>query len=235
MANINDDDEPMDSDTQSNSDDDNDSDFSGGDGDSTIGGDDDDLDLENDNDNNDSDNDNDSDNEKGSDNDDDNKSDTSEIHINRKAGPIAVKRQKKAATRALVEDEDADIGAYLQKFDIPTHQQLLAKHHPELASINPQEMYALAKVVRDNTGKIIDPLHTTVPFITKYERTHVIGVRASQLEHGNPPFIELADNVIDSHTIALMEYNEKQLPFIIARPMPAGGVEYWHINDLERV
>lgn len=177
-------------------------------------------------------------------------SDASEIHVNRALTKGKQKKandkkndqkndqkanKKKNQSRPLAEDDDDDMENYLQKFDVAAHQQVLNKHHPELASISPQEMYALAKIVRDNNGKIIDPLHTTIPFLTKYERTHVIGVRASQLDNGSPPFIELADNIIDSHTIALMEFNAKQIPFIIARPMPAGGVEYWHLNDLERL
>jgi len=165
-------------------------------------------------------------------------SDSSEIHVNLKVPKNKEKKVAKAPNkkpRQVADDEDDDMDNYLQKFDVGSHQQVLIKHHPELASIGPLEMIALSKIERDDTGKIIDPLHTTIPFLTKYERTHVIGVRASQLDNGSPPFIELADNIIDSHTIALMEFNAKQLPFIIARPMPAGGVEYWKLNDLERI
>ena len=36
-----------------------------------------------------------------------------------------------------------------------------------------------------------------------------------------------------AHLIALKEFNEKKIPFIIKRPMPNGGCEYWKFEDLE--
>ena len=40
-------------------------------------------------------------------------------------------------------------------------------------------------------------------------------------------------NVIDGYLIALLELEQKKLPFIIKRPFPNGGVEYWNVSDLE--
>ena len=33
-------------------------------------------------------------------------------------------------------------------------------------------------------------------------------------------------------TIAQMELDQKKLPFIIRRPIPGGGSEYWRLKDL---
>jgi hypothetical protein len=30
-----------------------------------------------------------------------------------------------------------------------------------------------------------------------------------------------------------MEFEAKKIPFILARPLPNGSVEYWHLSDLE--
>jgi hypothetical protein len=30
-----------------------------------------------------------------------------------------------------------------------------------------------------------------------------------------------------------MEFEAKKIPFIIARPLPNGATEYWHLHDLE--
>ena len=38
---------------------------------------------------------------------------------------------------------------------------------------------------------------------------------------------------MDGHTIALMELNKGKIPFIIRRPMPNGGSEYWKVKDLQ--
>jgi hypothetical protein len=38
---------------------------------------------------------------------------------------------------------------------------------------------------------------------------------------------------VDGYQIALLELEQKKLPFIIKRPYPNGGVEYWNVGDLE--
>jgi len=38
---------------------------------------------------------------------------------------------------------------------------------------------------------------------------------------------------VDGYQIALLELEHKKLPFIIKRPYPNGGVEYWNVGDLE--
>ena len=109
----------------------------------------------------------------------------------------------------------------------------LEKLHPEIRSVNFDEIKALSRVVRDGKGKIIDPLHTTVPFITKYEKARIIGARAEQLERGSMPFVELEPHVMNARTIAQLEFEQKRIPFIIARPLPNKAVEYWRVQDLE--
>ena len=39
---------------------------------------------------------------------------------------------------------------------------------------NFEEIQTLCKVVRDENGKVVDPLHKTLPFITCYEKTRII-------------------------------------------------------------
>ena len=82
-------------------------------------------------------------------------------------------------------------------------------------------------------GIIIDPLHTTIPFLTKYEKTRVLGYRTKQLNNGSKPYVEVKNNILDNYEIALMELNEKKIPYIVKRPMPSGGCEYWKLTDLE--
>ena len=105
--------------------------------------------------------------------------------------------------------------------------------HPESQCINFDEVAALARVVRDANSKIIDPLHKTAPFITKYEKARIIGARAEQIERGAKPFVEVDSHVINARTIAMMEYDLKVIPFIIARPLPNKSIEYWRLQDLE--
>lgn len=131
------------------------------------------------------------------------------------------------------DDEEEKDDDYLQKIDDEYKDNLISNYHPELHNINYDEVESLSKVVRDDEGNIIDPLHRTQPFITKYEKARILGERAKQINAGSKPFVKIDENVIDGYLIALKEFQEKQLPFIVKRPMPNGGCEYWKLQDLE--
>lgn len=130
-------------------------------------------------------------------------------------------------------DSDSDDENYLQKFSEDIQNDIIEKYHPEMLHHNYEEINNLTKVVRNSDGVIIDPLHKTLPFITKYEKARVIGERAKQLNSGANPMVEVEPSVIDGYLIALKEFDEKKIPFIIKRPMPNGGCEYWKLSDLE--
>jgi DNA-directed RNA polymerase I, II, and III subunit RPABC2 len=130
------------------------------------------------------------------------------------------------------EDDDYDEN-YLQKFDEKTQQNIISEYHPELQTHNYSEVEMLSRVVRDGDGNIIDPLHQTLPFITRYEKAKILGERAKQINAGAPIFVEVEPSVIDGYLIALKEFEEKKIPFIIKRPLPNGGCEYWKFKDLE--
>ena len=131
------------------------------------------------------------------------------------------------------EDDDDDDDGYLQKMNGFEKQDIITQFHPELLNHNYDEINTLSQVVRDSNGVVIDPLHKTLSFVTRYERARVIGERAKQINSGAVPFVEVDDNVIDGYLIALKEFEEKKIPFIIKRPIPNGGCEYWKLSDLE--
>jgi DNA-directed RNA polymerase I, II, and III subunit RPABC2 len=130
-------------------------------------------------------------------------------------------------------DDEDDDNESLQKLEQDIDKDLLLGYHPESTFSSYNEVLAQCKIVRDKNGEIIDPLHTTISFLTKYERARILGVRAKQLNNGSDPFITLPTNIIDGPVIALMELKAKKIPFIIRRPLPNGGSEYWKVNDLE--
>ena len=132
-----------------------------------------------------------------------------------------------------LDDDDDDGTQYLQKLDESVREQTIANHHPELIIHNYDEVEALTTVIRDERGVIIDPLHRTLPFLSKYERTRILGERAKQINDGAKPFVESDVSVIDGYLIALKELEEKKLPFIIRRPLNNGASEYWKLRDLE--
>ena len=130
------------------------------------------------------------------------------------------------------ESED-DLDNKFKKFDRELRNDYLINFHPESLVQNYDEIYNLARVVRDNTGNIIDELHKTLPILTKYEKTRILGQRAKQINDGATPFVKVPEDVIDGYLIALKELEEKKIPFIIRRPLPNRGSEYWHLEDLQ--
>lgn len=132
-------------------------------------------------------------------------------------------------------DDDETGEGYLQKFDKEINDNYLVNFHPECVSHNYDEVIAMSKVVRDENGIIIDDLHKTLPFMTKFEKARVLGQRAKQINSGATPFVKVPENVIDGYLIAELELKQKRVPFIIRRPLPNGGSEYWSIKDLEDI
>jgi DNA-directed RNA polymerase I, II, and III subunit RPABC2 len=134
------------------------------------------------------------------------------------------------------EDEDDEYDEnYLQKFDNEIIKNYIDEFHPECLNHNYEEIQKLTVVTKNSDGIIIDPLHKTIPFLTKYEKARIIGQRAKQLETGAKPLVKIPENIIDSYIIADLELKEKRIPFIIRRPIPGGGSEYWNLKDLEFV
>ena len=137
------------------------------------------------------------------------------------------------------DDEDVDTDAdeeddlFLQKLDREIVSSYIEDMHPESKIHNYDEVKALATVVRNNEGNVIDELHRTIPILTKFEKTRILGIRAKQIDEGGQPLIMVPDNMIDGYTIALDELAQKAIPFIIKRPIPNGGCEYWRVSDLE--
>lgn len=131
------------------------------------------------------------------------------------------------------EDDDGDDEDFLHKFDSETKKKYIASHHPECLSFNHEETETLSRVVRDENGRIVDPYHKTLPFLTKYEKTRILGIRTKQLNEGAKPYIDVNATIIDGYIIAQLELEHKRLPFIIRRPIPNGGSELWKLQDLE--
>ena len=116
---------------------------------------------------------------------------------------------------------------------IQQSQNIISEFHPELNTHSMEEVEASCTVIRDDRGVIIDPLHRTIPFVTRYEKARAIGERAKQINSGAKPFVEIDQSMIDGYLIALKEFEEKKIPFIIRRPLPNGTSEYWRLEDLE--
>jgi DNA-directed RNA polymerase I, II, and III subunit RPABC2 len=131
------------------------------------------------------------------------------------------------------EDDEEEDESYLQKFKSEINKKYLIETHPECIKHNDEEIQILSTVIRDENNQIIDELHRTLPYLTKYEKTRILGLRTKQINEGAPLFIEIDTSIIDGYIIAEKELMERKIPFIIRRPIPNGGSEYWKVSDLE--
>jgi len=85
---------------------------------------------------------------------------------------------------------------------------------------------------RDNYNAAIKS-NITPPVLNKYEKTKVLSERTQQIEKGSPPYISNIGRFTTSYSIALEEFNQKKIPFIIRRPLPhLDGYEYWKLKDM---
>ena len=132
-------------------------------------------------------------------------------------------------------ESDDELEEKLKVFDKKLREDYITKYHHELKQLSNEEVQALTAIIRDENGNVIDDLHQTPPIVTRFERARIIGMRATQLDHGAEPMIEIDEDIIDSVIIAEKEFEAKVLPFIIMRPIPGGRKEYWKLRDLEIV
>jgi len=134
-----------------------------------------------------------------------------------------------------IDEDELNSTKKIHLFNKEVNMDYIKTTHPECLPINMDELKVMLPVIRNANGIIIDDFHTTIPILTKYEKTRVIGQRASMIEHGAIPFIKVPSHIIDSAIIAEMELNAKKIPFIIKRPLPNNGFEYWRLSDLELI
>jgi DNA-directed RNA polymerase subunit K/omega len=112
-----------------------------------------------------------------------------------------------------------------------THALLEA--HPEIWP-DYEEAVLEKLVIRDAypPSAAVDKKHVTYPFLTLYEKTKLLSLRAAQLARGAAPYIDVPEYLTDVYEIARAELEAKRLPYIVKRPLPNGQFEYWRLSDL---
>jgi DNA-directed RNA polymerase I, II, and III subunit RPABC2 len=133
------------------------------------------------------------------------------------------------------EEDDEDSSDLFQKLNPVDNDYYVKNLHSECITHNFEEVIMSTIITRDDYNNIIDDMHKTLPILTKYEKTRILGQRATQIDQGSTPFVIVPHNIIDSYDIAVEELIQKKIPFIIKRPLPHGGCEYWNIQDLELI
>ena len=140
--------------------------------------------------------------------------------------------EKIAYTKYDHDVEDLDESDF-NKFNEDYKKNHILNYHNECLYKNFNEIKELCKVSRNKDGIIVDELHKTIPLLTKYEKTKILGMRLKQLNSGCSPYISINEKILDNNIIVLMELEQKVLPFIIQRPLPNNTFEYWKLEDLD--
>jgi DNA-directed RNA polymerase subunit K/omega len=110
--------------------------------------------------------------------------------------------------------------------------QFLNTHHPECRLDYIEEVVQKLPLHAYPPDDGADKRHKSVPYLTIFEKTKMLGFRANQLAQGSKPFITIPPHVTDVLEIASMELEQKRLPYILKRPMPDGSFEYVRLSDL---
>jgi DNA-directed RNA polymerase subunit K/omega len=169
--------------------------------------------------------------------DEDDEDDEDEVVVNNVAESYDIEYEE-----AVVDEDDEDVVVkddepieyYLQKLNDQIKSNIIGEYHPQLKPHNYEEIQLLTKIKRNENGDIIDDLHKTTPIMTKYEKSRILAERTVQLNLGMHTFLDNEQpDIIDGYLIALQEFKEKKIPFIVKRPLPNGAFEYWNACDLE--
>ena len=72
----------------------------------------------------------------------------------------------------------------------------------------------------------------TRPWLTKYERTRILGTRATQIAMGAAPTVECPDET-DPLRIAEKELLEFRVPLVVRRYLPDGSFEDWKVSEMD--
>lgn len=82
--------------------------------------------------------------------------------------------------------------------------------------------------------KINNKKKKTVPFLNKFEKARLLGVRIQQLSSGAEPKINTTgfESIIE---IVEEELKQRKIPLIIKRNLPNGESEEWKLEEFEKV
>ena len=74
--------------------------------------------------------------------------------------------------------------------------------------------------------------YKTRPVLSKYEKTRILSERTQQLANGSLSYLKNPEAYKTIFDIALMELNQKKIPFIVKRKL-SNSIELWKLEDLK--
>ena len=86
--------------------------------------------------------------------------------------------------------------------------------------------------INDEYSKYYSSTKKTSPFLTKFEKTKLIGIRAQMISKGSEPVIDVPPHIEDSIEIAELEFKQKKIPLFIKRYITNTEYEIWRPEDM---
>lgn len=122
----------------------------------------------------------------------------------------------------MADEEDYDINDYEEEEDT-----FIEDEEPD---VNETNIISYDEMVEKSKNK----KKKTVPFLNKFEKARLIGVRIQQLSSGSEPKISTAglNSIIE---IVEEELKQRKIPLIIKRNLPNGESEEWKLEEFEKV
>jgi DNA-directed RNA polymerase I, II, and III subunit RPABC2 len=127
-----------------------------------------------------------------------------------------------------VDETEAEIVGQTTLFSNPI--ETLLKYHPECV-LDYEEDEQVSIPLRTTLSED-DPYHKSMPFLSVFERTKILGMRTNQLAQGARPYIIVPEHITSIFDIAKLELEQKRLPIIIKRHMPDGTYEKFRLSDM---
>lgn len=100
----------------------------------------------------------------------------------------------------------------------------------------------LDNITNDNNNNIVirkkiveNKDRITNNFMSKFEFTRILGIRATQIERGSIILLKNANELKKKYSaeqLAILELQNKSCPLFLIRELPNGNIEKWDVNEL---
>ena len=110
----------------------------------------------------------------------------------------------------------------------------LSSHDDDGIISNKKNLLNELKILSHNEtySQYYSKIRITKPFLTKYEKAKILGIRSQMLSNGSHPMINVSNDITDTLDIAKEELKQGVIPLFIRRYLPNKEYEDWRIEEL---
>jgi DNA-directed RNA polymerase I, II, and III subunit RPABC2 len=109
-------------------------------------------------------------------------------------------------------------------------EENIDKNKNEKSNLKPNEFKILT--FENVISEINNKPKKTIPFLTKFEKARIMGVRLQQLAYGAKPRISI-EGLNSIQEIVQQELIQRKIPFIIRRTLPNNSYEDWRMEEFK--